>query len=80
MVGFVLVVSTPYFARSDSTGHARIAELPAGRYELHAWHPRERSSVAPQSIAVEGAASSAFVIDAAPRRPRYKPPLDRLKY
>jgi plastocyanin len=80
MVGFVLVVSTPYFARSDSAGHARIAELPAGRYELHAWHPRERSSVAPQSIALEGAASPAFVIDAAPRRPRYKPPLDRLKY
>jgi plastocyanin len=80
MVGFVLVVSTPYFARTDATGYARIAELPAGRYELHAWHPRERAPAAPQSIVLEGSATPAFVIDAAPRRVRYKPPLDRLKY
>ena len=80
MVGFVLVVSTPYFARTDATGHARIADLPAGRYELHAWHPRERAPAPAQSIALEGAATPEFVIDAAPRRARYKPPLDRLKY
>lgn len=38
MVAYVKVVDTPFFARSDSNGAARI-ELPAGgRYLLRAWH------------------------------------------
>ena len=39
MVGYLLVVDTPYFARSDAKGEARI-EAPAGEYEVNAWHPR----------------------------------------
>ncbi|HZZ94128.1 MAG TPA: methylamine utilization protein [Usitatibacter sp.] len=82
MVGYVVVVSTPWFARTDASGRARLADLPAGRYEVHAWHPRQRAQLAPAALGLEaqGVAAPAFVIDAAPRRPRYKPPLDRLKY
>jgi plastocyanin len=82
MVGYVLVVSTPWFGKSDESGHLRIADLPAGRYELRAWHPRQRSQAAAQEVSLESqsALAPAFTVDAAPRKPRYKPPLDRLKY
>jgi plastocyanin len=82
MVGYVLVVSTPWFAKTDASGHATLRDLPAGRYELHAWHPRQRAQAAPTAIALDAAsaATSEFTIDAAARKAKFKPPLDRLKY
>jgi plastocyanin len=82
MLGFILVVATPYFAKTDASGNARLRELPAGSYELHAWHPQQRKAAAPLQLALEAAASpsAAMVVDAAPRKPKFKPPLDRLKY
>jgi len=35
MVAWVVVVATPWFARSGATGQARIADVPAGSYRLH---------------------------------------------
>jgi plastocyanin len=82
MVGYIFVVSTPWFARTDNSGHARLADMPAGRYELRAWHPRQRAQVAMQAVTLEASSdlAPAFAIDAAPLKPRYKPPLDRLRY
>jgi len=82
MIGYVLVVSTPHFAKTDATGAARLRELPAGAYDLHAWHPQQRAAVAPQRLTLDAASSPAiaFAIDAPARKPKYKPPLDRLKY
>jgi hypothetical protein len=82
MTAYVLVVATPHFARADAKGVARIADLPAGGYQLHAWHPQQRAAVAPHAVTVQAAGTerAAFVVDAAPRKARYKPPLDRLKY
>jgi len=37
MLAWVLVVDTPWTARSDSDGVARLMGLPAGRYRLRAW-------------------------------------------
>ncbi|SFD80732.1 methylamine utilization protein [Paracidovorax konjaci] len=39
MVGWVLVVETPYFARSEASGGARIDKVPPGEYTLRVWHP-----------------------------------------
>lgn len=39
MIGFLLVVDTPYFAAS-STGRWAFSDLPPGRYGLRLWHPR----------------------------------------
>jgi plastocyanin len=39
MVAWVLVVDTPWFARSDAQGRVSLRDLPAGKYELLAWHP-----------------------------------------
>ena len=37
MLAYVKVVDTPYFAKTDGAGAARI-ELPAGKYVVKAWH------------------------------------------
>ena len=39
MIAYVAVVDTPYFAKTDAAGHARI-ELPAESYQVEAWHYR----------------------------------------
>jgi plastocyanin len=38
MSAWVVVVDTPWFGRSSAQGQARIENLPAGRYQLRAWH------------------------------------------
>ncbi|MDH4425130.1 MAG: methylamine utilization protein [Acidovorax sp.] len=41
MVGWVIVVDTPYFGRSASgTGKLQIDNVPPGRYTLRTWHSR----------------------------------------
>ena len=37
MVGYIVVVDTPYFAQTDALGHWSI-DLPAGDYKLSLWH------------------------------------------
>lgn len=39
MVAYVVVVDTPWYAKSDRDGVAS-ASAPAGRYRLEVWHPR----------------------------------------
>ncbi|TAL04889.1 MAG: hypothetical protein EPO07_04565 [Verrucomicrobia bacterium] len=36
----VLVLPNPCFSVSDDSGHYRIADVPAGKYKLKAWHER----------------------------------------
>jgi plastocyanin len=82
MIGYVLVVSTPYFAKTDASGIAHLADVPSGSYGVHAWHPRQSEASAARAFAIEpGSANAvAFAIDVVPRKAKYKPPLDRLKY
>jgi plastocyanin len=39
MRGYIYVVDTPFFARTDAAGTATLAALPAGKYEVKAWAP-----------------------------------------
>jgi plastocyanin len=39
MVAHVLVVDTPYFAKTDAKGAAIVEHLPAGEYEVQVWYP-----------------------------------------
>ena len=82
MIGYILVVSTPHFAKTDAAGVARLRDLPAGAYDLQAWHPQQRAALAPQRLTLESSSAPeiAFAIDASARKPKFKPPLDRLKY
>jgi len=38
MVAYIHVVNTPYFAKTDVKGVARLNNLPTGKYTLKAWH------------------------------------------
>jgi plastocyanin len=58
MLGYVLVVETPWHALTDSTGTARISDLPPGDYVVHAWTPGARQGEHPTEalhLASEGA-------------------------
>ena len=82
MIAYILIVSTPHFARTDASGVARLRDLPAGSYEVRAWHPQQREAAAAQTEALETATNARmqFKLDPIPRKAKYKPPLDRLKY
>ena len=82
MIGYVVVVATPHFGRTDASGAARLRDLPAGGYEVRAFHPGQRAAAPAQPVALESssAATAQFTVDAPPRKPRYKPQLDRSRY
>ena len=82
MVGYVVIVPTPYFGKTDATGNVRLRDLPAASYEVRAWHSQQRAAAQPQSVVLDatGTVHTSFEIDSPARKPRFKPPLDRLKY
>lgn len=82
MIGYILVVDTPYFARTDAGGQARISDIAAGEYDIRVWHPGERAEAAQKPIKVDGrtAQEMQFIMDVAPRKKRFKPPLDTVRY
>ncbi|MEP7155544.1 MAG: methylamine utilization protein [Betaproteobacteria bacterium] len=82
MIGYILVVDTPWFAKSDSEGMARIGDIGAGEFELHAWHPTQRTEAAAKPVRLDGRSTTEvqFTLDAAPRKKRFKPPLDPVRY
>ncbi|HEY4316006.1 MAG TPA: methylamine utilization protein [Herbaspirillum sp.] len=38
MIAYVQIVNTPYFAKTDAAGVARLDDLPAGKYTLKTWY------------------------------------------
>lgn len=55
MLAYVKVVDTPYFAKTDGAGAARI-ELPAGKYVLKAWHYQAAGgATTEQALTLKGA-------------------------
>jgi plastocyanin len=82
MVGYIFVAETPYFAKTDKNGDARLSDLPAGEYDVKVWHPTQRNATAKKTQKLEANANieAAFNVDAAPRKKKFKPPLDPLSY
>lgn len=39
MLAYIHVVDTPYFAKTDASGKAKLSNLPSGQYQLKVWHP-----------------------------------------
>jgi len=44
MLSYIVVVDTPWFGATDEAGTLRLSGIPAGRYNLSAWHPRLRKA------------------------------------
>lgn len=81
MEAYVLVVGSPYFAKTGADGRARIARVPAGAYRLKLWHPRLTPDLPPRELSM-GKDVVRLSLQAAvpPRPPHTKPPLDQLGY
>jgi plastocyanin len=71
MEAHVLVVDTPYFARTGADGRATVVGVPAGRYRLRLWHPLQKAASPADEIDVgEAPARLALVLDARARTPK----------
>jgi plastocyanin len=55
MEAHVLVVDSPWFAKTGADGKALIADVPPGRYKLQLWHPLEKAAPATRQIDVGNA-------------------------
>jgi plastocyanin len=52
MLGYILVVDTPYFGSTDAAGSAVLANLPAGDYSVQVWSPRAKPKDLPAATSV----------------------------
>lgn len=78
MLGFILVLDSPWFAQTDAKGRARLAFDTAAGQSLHLWHPRLSDASAALSRALPNASQLTWQLDAPLKRdPRPKTPAMR---
>jgi plastocyanin len=72
MSGVILVVPTPYFARTDADGAFTLRGLPDGPVSVVAWHENSQTPVdrTAQRVAAPAAAPLRFTLEIAARRAR----------
>lgn len=58
----ILVLPTPYFAKSDAHGRYEIRDVPAGTYKLKAWHERVPGKVVEVTVPAEGEVTVDFTL------------------
>lgn len=67
MLGYIYVVDTPYFAKTDKSGTAKLEGLPAGDYQVKAWHPWMKAEPAALALKLADAAeAAAFKLEIVP--------------
>lgn len=57
MVGWVVVVETPWYAMTAADGQVSLEDVPPGSYRLRVWHPGQPVGAAPLSQALQVPAS-----------------------
>jgi plastocyanin len=81
MEAYILVVNSPYFAKTGKNGKAIIRDVPAGTYRLRVWHPRQKVEAPLRDIEVGGTpVRLAVVTEVTPRVSKPKPPVESDKY
>jgi len=50
MIAWVVVSDTPLWARSAAGGHAKVADVPPGSYQMHVWHSSLAETTPPQLL------------------------------
>lgn len=58
----VLVMSNPYFATTDGSGHYTINHVPPGKYKLKAWHERLPTDVQEITVPETGEVQADFTL------------------
>lgn len=69
MVAYVLAVDSRWHAQAGDDGRWSIADVPAGRYRLHAWHDRGGEHVRELDVPAGGVADADVQLDARGWRP-----------
>lgn len=69
MNAYIVVLETPYFEKTDSSGRIELRNLPHGKYIVRIWHPDMKDEPAAQSVAVGESERPElnFTVIAAPR-------------
>ena len=69
MNGYIVVVETPYFEKTEVSGRVELRNLPAGKYVVRVWHPDMKEEPAQQIVTVSEAdrPELAFTVVAAPK-------------
>jgi plastocyanin len=57
MIGYVYVTDSPWYGRTDQTGHLQLHGLPPGQYALKSWHSRFNETAVSLQRALTVAAS-----------------------
>lgn len=63
MVGYLMVVDTPWFAKTDAAGHATIDKLPPDDYTVTAWHYRLADAKTLPAQKLPAGASASFKLN-----------------
>ena len=69
MVGYVYVVDTPHFGKTDKAGRARIEGVPPGDYEVRVWHYGQSAAAGARAISARGDETVAATFDVALKAP-----------
>jgi plastocyanin len=64
MTGFVVSVSTPYFAQAGADGRYTIANVPPGKYTVHFWHERAPEVTRELTVTASGSSGNDAQLDA----------------
>jgi plastocyanin len=78
MIAYILVLESPYFAKTGEDGQAEIRNLPQGTYEVRVWHPlmKETAEATGKRVAAplrDGAASEVELEFSITRKPEWRP-------
>ena len=68
MIAFVHIVDTPYFAKTDVNGMAKLSNLPTGQYTLKTWHYAltKENAVVEQAVSVKGNEQAVVTLELKP--------------
>jgi plastocyanin len=73
MIGYLVVVDTPYFAQADASGAFSIRGIPPGEYDVEAWHENASHSTK-QKLTVPREGAKLTLTVAGDRQPPAFPP------
>ncbi|MFY2765178.1 methylamine utilization protein [Arenimonas sp. MALMAid1274] len=51
MIGYIVVLETPYFGKTDAQGRVAVA-APPGKYRLRVWHARQKAPLADRDVVI----------------------------
>lgn len=81
MEAYVLVVDTPYFAKTAASGRALVNNIPPGRYKLKVWHPLQKKDLPPREIEIGVTADKQdLLIEVSPRIAKSRPMYESSSY